>query len=233
MKRINSRAKGARGERQWRDELRANGFEARRGQQFCGSPDSPDVVCPSLPWAHWEVKCVEALNLVEAMAQAKADGAGKAPIVAHRRNFWPWLITMEADTLFGAGDGFLSGACYFARTESKRLNVHEAMRQAGRDASGRTAFLLHRRGSGAWLVTMAAETFFRLLRGDVPGISSTFAKASADKNLTFQIGGMANGTSQMANAFPNSEGPKEIFSIGPSHGAMEGQQITTERELIK
>ncbi len=48
--RVNSRQKGARGERQWRDELRAHGFQARRGQQFSGPPESPDVVCDSLPW---------------------------------------------------------------------------------------------------------------------------------------------------------------------------------------
>ena len=41
---MNSREKGKRGERQWRDELRANGYGARRGQQFCGSAESPDVV---------------------------------------------------------------------------------------------------------------------------------------------------------------------------------------------
>jgi Holliday junction resolvase len=46
---MNSREKGKRGERQWRDELRAQGFAARRGQQFSGSPDSPDVVCDDLP----------------------------------------------------------------------------------------------------------------------------------------------------------------------------------------
>jgi len=47
---MNSREKGKRGERQWRDELRANGYTARRGQQFAGSPDSPDVVCEELDW---------------------------------------------------------------------------------------------------------------------------------------------------------------------------------------
>jgi hypothetical protein len=177
MKRINSRQKGARGERQWRDELRANGYEARRGQQFSGSPDSPDVVCPALPWAHFEVKAVEKLNLQEAMKQAKRDCGGRIPVVAHRRNFWPWLVTMESDTLFDAADGFLSGSCSFARTESKRLNVHESMAQAWRNAKGRTAFLIHRRDAGVWLVTMTAATFFRLLRGEVRGVS----------NLRFQI----------------------------------------------
>jgi|ERR1041384_3043973 hypothetical protein len=52
---MNSRQKGARGERRWRDELRAHGFDARRRQQFSGSPDSPDVVCDELDWLHFEV----------------------------------------------------------------------------------------------------------------------------------------------------------------------------------
>ena len=64
---MNSREKGKRGERQWRDELRANGYGARRGQQFSGSAESPDVVCEGLPWIHFEVKAVERLNIEEAM----------------------------------------------------------------------------------------------------------------------------------------------------------------------
>src|SRR6476619_427503 len=70
---MNSRQKGKRGERQWRDELRANGYDARRGQQFSGSPDSPDVVCDALPWIHFEVKAVEKLNIEDAMEQARRD----------------------------------------------------------------------------------------------------------------------------------------------------------------
>src|SRR5438045_2895544 len=109
---MNSRRKGARGERQWRDELRANGFQARRGQQFSGSPDSPDVVCEQLHWIHFEVKAVEKLNIWDAMEQARRDsviamgadchelGKAKVPIVAHKRNFLGWLITMEAETFF-------------------------------------------------------------------------------------------------------------------------------------
>ncbi len=97
---MNSRAKGARGERQWRDELRANGYDARRGQQFSGSPDSPDVVCAALAWAHFEVKAVERLNIEDAMEQARRDGAGKKPVVAHKRNHRRWLVTMEAEIFF-------------------------------------------------------------------------------------------------------------------------------------
>jgi hypothetical protein len=125
---VNSREKGKRGERQWRDELRANGYAARRGQQFSGSPDSPDVVCDSLPWIHFEVKAVERLNIEDAMEQARrdcggqnhrgktfedegrtkiaysqsqiAENRGRVPIVAHRKRFRRWLVTMEAETFF-------------------------------------------------------------------------------------------------------------------------------------
>lgn len=97
---MNSREKGKRGERQWRDELRANGYTARRGQQFCGSPDSPDVICDELDWMHFEVKAVQRLNIEDAMDQARHDSTGKVPIVTHRRNFRPWLVTMGADTFF-------------------------------------------------------------------------------------------------------------------------------------
>ena len=130
---MNSREKGKRGERQWRDELRANGYAARRGQQFSGSPDSPDVVCDSLPWIHFEVKAVERLNIEDAMEQArrdarrvgksedrnpKSEGAEKVPIVAHRRSFRPWLVTMEAETFFR----FLRGDF----TEANRGNKEQA-----------------------------------------------------------------------------------------------------------
>ena len=97
---MNSRAKGARGERMWRDELKAKGFEARRGQQFSGSPDSPDVVCPSLDHLHFEVKCVQALNIEAAMEQARQDAVTKIPIVAHKRNHKGWLVTMDAESFF-------------------------------------------------------------------------------------------------------------------------------------
>jgi hypothetical protein len=83
---LNSCQKGKRGERAWRDELLAHGYSARRGQQFSGSPDSPDVVCADLPNLHFEVKAVERLNVYNAMAQAVDDAGGKVSVVAHKRN---------------------------------------------------------------------------------------------------------------------------------------------------
>ena len=97
-RRKNSRAKGARGEREFAAFLREHGFDARRGQQFAGGADSPDVVSASLSWLHIEVKRVEHFNLAKACAQATRDAAGKPWIVAHRRNRKPWFITMDSDT---------------------------------------------------------------------------------------------------------------------------------------
>lgn len=97
---MNACQKGKRGERAWRDQLRENGYDARRGQQFSGSPDSPDVVCESLPWLHNEVKCVERLNVQDAMDQAVRDAKTKTPIVAHKRNNREWLVTMRAEDFF-------------------------------------------------------------------------------------------------------------------------------------
>ncbi len=129
---MNSREKGKRGERQWRDELRAHGYDAWRGQQFAGSPDSPDVVCPDLAGIHFEVKAVERLNIYDAMEQARRDcrtqnaegGMQKVPVVAHRRRFWGWLVTMEAEAWFT-----LVSMC------QELLNA-EARRRGGMEAKG-------------------------------------------------------------------------------------------------
>ena len=97
---MNSRNKGKVGEREFAALLRAEGFDARRGQQFAGGADSPDVVSEALRWLHVEVKRTQALNLADACAQAEGDAGSKPWIVAHRRNHAPWLITMRAETFF-------------------------------------------------------------------------------------------------------------------------------------
>jgi hypothetical protein len=111
---VNSRRKGAVGEREFAALLREHGFDARRGQQFSGSPDSPDVVSDALAWLHVEVKRVQNLNLTDACVQAEGDCGRGAPaghkkpwIVAHRRNHAPWLITMRAETFFNFLRGVL------------------------------------------------------------------------------------------------------------------------------
>lgn len=97
---MNSKQKGKRGELEWASECRDNGFDARRGQQFSGTPDSPDVVSKDLHHFHFEVKRVQHLNLTDAMVQAVGDAGDKMPVVASRRNNAPWLVTMRAEDWF-------------------------------------------------------------------------------------------------------------------------------------
>ncbi|HOX59053.1 MAG TPA: hypothetical protein P5555_19140 [Candidatus Paceibacterota bacterium] len=97
---MNSRRKGKVGEREFAALLRVHGFDARRGQQFAGGGDSPDVVSEVLGWLHIEVKRVQNLNLAQACAQARRDCGGKPWIVAHRQNRGPWLVTMDSDALY-------------------------------------------------------------------------------------------------------------------------------------
>ena len=98
MGKINSRSKGKRGELEWAKEVQSKtGFASRRGQQYSGSPDSPDVISDGLP-IHWEVKRVESGNPYKWLAQAKADaGPERLPVVAHRRNDQEWVIVLAAD----------------------------------------------------------------------------------------------------------------------------------------
>jgi Holliday junction resolvase len=91
---VNSRAKGARAERELANKLKEHGFQARRGQQFCGANGDPDVVCTELSEYHIECKAVQALNIDKAMAQSLSDCHDKTPICVHRKNHKPWLVTM-------------------------------------------------------------------------------------------------------------------------------------------
>lgn len=96
MAKINSRAKGARGERELSSKLKEYGYEARRGQQYSGANGDADVV--GLPGIHIECKRVERLNLYDAMAQAKSDArGGEAPTVFHRKDRCEWLVTMRLE----------------------------------------------------------------------------------------------------------------------------------------
>lgn len=93
---INSRAKGAKGERELSKKLREYGYKSRRGQQYCGANGDADVV--GLPHIHIECKRVEKLNIYNAMSQAKFDAkTDEIPAVFHRRNNEKWLVTMELD----------------------------------------------------------------------------------------------------------------------------------------
>jgi Holliday junction resolvase len=91
-----SRDKGKRGELEWARVLIDGGFKARRGRQYQGGPESPDVV-HNIPGFHFEVKRTEALRLYLALEQAIAEAPiGDIPVVAHRANNKPWIVAMPA-----------------------------------------------------------------------------------------------------------------------------------------
>jgi hypothetical protein len=93
----NSKAKGARFERELAKRLREYGYEARRTAQYCGNTgDAADVV--GIPDIHIEAKHVERLNIHEAMKQAKRDAKPDLiPAVFHKKNNQPILVTLEFD----------------------------------------------------------------------------------------------------------------------------------------
>lgn len=93
---MNSKRKGAEGERELARKLKEYGYRTRRGQQYCGANGDADVV--GLPYIHIECKRVEALNVSKAMLQAKADAReNEIPAVFHRKNNEKWLVTLELD----------------------------------------------------------------------------------------------------------------------------------------
>jgi len=94
---MNSRAKGIRGELELRDFLRRFNIQARRGQQYCGGADSPDVIT-DLADIHFECKRVERASIYDWMAQAKGDcPLGSIPVVAHRQNDQEWLAVLRLE----------------------------------------------------------------------------------------------------------------------------------------
>ena len=92
---INSKAKGAKGERELANILKDYGYNCRRGQQYNGL-EGEDVV--GLDYIHIECKRVQALNLDEAMEQSKRDSKGnQLAAVFHRKNNKKWKVTMDLD----------------------------------------------------------------------------------------------------------------------------------------
>lgn len=103
---INSRNKGAQGERELSNLLKKYGYNTRRGQQFCGSNGDADVV--GLKGVHIECKRVESLNVTRAMEQAKNDAReGEIPTVFHRKNREEWKVTMAIEDFMKLYQAFI------------------------------------------------------------------------------------------------------------------------------
>ena len=92
--------KGAAGEREAAREIsRVLNVDARRGVQFKGGPQSPDVSTALDNHILFEVKRTERFKLYDAVDQARADGGGKPSIVLHRANGRPWVAVIPLDDL--------------------------------------------------------------------------------------------------------------------------------------
>jgi len=93
---VNSRQKGARGEREAAAVL--NEFVphalARRAQQHSGTETSADLVAPGTPNLWWEIKRVQKLCLPTVMQKAQAQCGQLVPVVLHRRNDEEWLVPL-------------------------------------------------------------------------------------------------------------------------------------------
>lgn len=107
-KRVNSRQKGKRGELQLAKALTELGHPARRGQQFAGGKDSPDVVCESLSAWHIECKVTATCQMFSPAqvaaweAQARRDAGNKYPAIMHRWNgARSWWVRVFNSTVTG------------------------------------------------------------------------------------------------------------------------------------
>ena len=92
---INSKRKGASGERELAKKLREYGYDCRRGQQYSGI-EGEDVV--GLYGIHIECKRVNRIQLTDAYLQSKRDAQeGQIPIVCHRKDYEDWLVTLSLE----------------------------------------------------------------------------------------------------------------------------------------
>ena len=92
----NSRAKGAKGERELANILKDRGYNTRRGQQYCGSNGDADVV--GVPGLHIEVKRTEKCMPYKYLDQATSDARDdELPVVFHRQNNKEWIAILSMD----------------------------------------------------------------------------------------------------------------------------------------
>ena len=94
---MNSRRKGADGERELAQLLRNQGWlDARRGQQYSGLNGDADVV--GVQGVHIECKRVEQISDEKWLKQAERDARkGEIPVVIYRRNHEDWKLLIRQD----------------------------------------------------------------------------------------------------------------------------------------
>ena len=93
-----SREKGKRFERQIANLFKAQGYSAYRSAQYKGNTGQAGDI-EGVPHLHIEAKHQERMNLYEwvnqSVSDAKAQGKDLLPVVIHKANNKPVLVTME------------------------------------------------------------------------------------------------------------------------------------------
>lgn len=104
---VNSRQKGARGERSLAEELRKYGYEARRSAQYCGKTgEAPDVV--GIDGLHIECKRTQQVRDEVFLKQAERDAKeGEIPVVMYRRNHEEWKVIIRLENFMPIYKSFL------------------------------------------------------------------------------------------------------------------------------
>ena len=107
-----SREKGKRFERDVASRFREYGYDAHRTAQYKGNTGQAGDV-EGVPYIHIECKHQERMNLYDWMEQsvtdAAAEGGGNLPVVVHKANNEPVLVTMVFDDWIHMYSEYVSG----------------------------------------------------------------------------------------------------------------------------
>lgn len=119
---INSRAKGKKGELELAQVLRKQGhLEARRGQQYCGLDGNADVI--GVKGIHIECKRQERIADEMWMKQAEDDARkGEIPVVIYRRNHEKWKLLIRQD---------LADIIWQTLTDKQKADIRDKVKSIG------------------------------------------------------------------------------------------------------
>lgn len=169
---INSKAKGAKGERELSRLLKEYGYDTRRSQQYCGVNGDADVV--GLPGIHIECKRVQKLNIYEAMDQAINDSGARAmpfdyplPTIFHRKNNCKWLVTMRWLDFLEMCPCESVNRAYFYRKVSERTCLYNWIDESivgAKELNLIYPTVLHRKKDYPWLITMSISDWITIYR---------------------------------------------------------------------
>jgi hypothetical protein len=107
---VNSKRKGKEAELQFAGLLKSvYRLTARRGCQYKGDPDAPDIIVEEMPRTFWEVKRRENFRLYPTLDKCIDDAGGKVPAIAYRKDREPWVVIVRAIDLREFCEDFMSG----------------------------------------------------------------------------------------------------------------------------